>query len=206
MTVSRSYFHDVRPFVWGNPITANSQTALEDIPHWRRGQRRQSGQVYYRHLPPQLFRPHQLSYSIHPLRNWPVSYLLHNHPSFTDSRIIPAFTTTTSAMSTLELTPATALSFWSRTTFLSTQRILCTLRTTATRSPTATISVVPRTRLPLALSPPSPTTTRYLRPAPSSPTSPPAPAQSSPSDHQYICKPNLVDPMYVGPGIWIKRG
>jgi len=146
----------------------------------------------------------------HPSASGLASKLLATHPPqvYALTRVIPAFTTTTSVASTSESIPATVLSFWLRTTFSSTQRILCTLRTMATRSPTATISVVPRTRLPLALSPPFPTTTHCLQPAPSSPMSPPVPVLSSPSERQCIlCIPSpRVGLARAGPGIGIKHG
>jgi len=108
------------------------------------------------------------------------------YPGVGYSRKIPAFTTTTSTLSTLGLIPATVPSFWSRTMFSSAHRVPCILRTVVTLLPGGTISVVPVTRLPTVPSPLSPIPTRWFQPASSSPPSSLMLVPTSPSEHRCI--------------------
>ena len=186
MTVSRSYLHDVRLSICRGSVTANGQLALESIPRWSLRRRRQRGQGCHRHLSPQLLCPSQLSYSISPLRNWPVSWFLFVYPGVEHSREIPAFTIITSTLSTLGLIPATVPSFWSKTTFSSVHRVPCILRTVVTLLPGGTTSAAPVTRLPPVLSPLSPIPTRCVQPAPSGPPSSLMSVPTSPSEHRCI--------------------
>ena len=160
MTVSWSYLHDVRPPFCGDLIMTNGRTALVGIPCWSCRRQRGRGQGYHCHVPPQLLCPRLHPYPSPPLWNWPVSWFPSVYFKARNSRGIPAFTTTTSTASTLELIPVTGPSFLSRTMFSSTRRHPCSPRLVVSLSPRGTTSVEPKTLLLVALLTTSPTPIR----------------------------------------------